>query len=285
MKKFKYVVLTAMLAMSMAGCGSSNSNDGDSNNTTSSSSSSVILQEGLPEIGEEIAIVTTSLGEIKLRFYPDEAPLAVENFKELAKSDYYDGIIFHRVIDDFMIQGGDPTGTGTGGASYFGSSFEDEISPNLHFFKGALAMANSGPNTNGSQFFIVQNPVVNELALDAIREKRDDASAEEPFTILINGESYPIGDIFPETVLEYYQNNGGHVELEYVFGGAYTIFGQAFDGLDIVDKISGVVTDDKDKPLEDIVIFDINITEFNGLDYDYGTVDIDEEVEETETEG
>lgn len=264
MKKFKYVVLTAMLAMSMAGCGSSNSNDDDSNNTTSSSSSSVILQEGLPEIGEEIAIVTTSLGEIKLRFYPDEAPLAVENFKELAKSDYYDGIIFHRVIDNFMIQGGDPTGTGTGGASYFGSSFEDEISPNLHFFKGALAMANSGPNTNGSQFFIVQNPVVNELALDAIREKRDDASAEEPFTILINNESHPIGDIFPETVLEYYQNNGGHVELEYVFGGAYTIFGQAFEGLDIVDKISGVVTDDKDKPLEDIVIFDIEITEFEG---------------------
>lgn len=260
MKRFKYVLLATMMTMSMVGCGSSNSGDeGNSGSSNGSSVSNVNLQDGLPEVGEEIAIVTTSIGEIKLRFYPDQAPLAVENFKELAKSDYYDGVIFHRVIDNFMIQGGDPTGTGAGGQSYFGQAFEDEISPDLHFYKGALAMANSGSNTNGSQFFIVQNPVANSAAIESIRDKRDDG---EPFAIPIHGVEHEIGDIFPETVLNYYEENGGHIELEYVFGGAYTIFGQAFEGLDIIDVIAGVVTDEKDKPLEDIVILDVEITTY-----------------------
>jgi cyclophilin family peptidyl-prolyl cis-trans isomerase len=107
----------------------------------------------------EIAVIETNLGTIKVKFFPDAAPKAVENFKGLAKKGYYNGIIFHRVIDAFMIQGGDPTGTGRGGQSLWGKAFEDEFSPKYRFDrKGLLAMANAGPKTNGSQFFITLVP-------------------------------------------------------------------------------------------------------------------------------
>ena len=97
------------------------------------------------------ATMHTSEGAIRLELYPEDAPRTVENFEKLAREGFYDGVIFHRVIPDFMIQGGDPTGTGRGGPGY---TFEDE--PNDHRVeRGALAMANAGPNTNGSQFFLV----------------------------------------------------------------------------------------------------------------------------------
>ena len=128
-----------------------------------------ITQLDPPEKGEEIAVIHTSMGDIKVKFFPDEAPKAVENFKTLAKDGYYDGITFHRVINDFMIQGGDPTGTGTGGESIYGGAFEDEFSPNLYNFRGALSMANSGMNTNGSQFFIVQKPGIQMCIRDRSR--------------------------------------------------------------------------------------------------------------------
>jgi cyclophilin family peptidyl-prolyl cis-trans isomerase len=100
------------------------------------------------------ATMRTNQGDIVLELFDDAAPKTVDNFKQLAGQGFYDGVIFHRVIPDFMIQGGDPTGTGTGGPGY---SFEDEINPNK-IVRGALAMANAGPNTNGSQFFIVTTP-------------------------------------------------------------------------------------------------------------------------------
>jgi cyclophilin family peptidyl-prolyl cis-trans isomerase len=97
------------------------------------------------------ATLHTSEGAIEVELYPDDAPKTVENFLKLARDGFYDGVIFHRVIPDFMIQGGDPTGTGMGGPGY---EFEDEFNDH-HVARGALAMANAGPNTNGSQFFIV----------------------------------------------------------------------------------------------------------------------------------
>ena len=97
------------------------------------------------------ATLHTSEGAIELELYPNEAPKTVENFVKLARDGFYEGVIFHRVIPDFMIQGGDPTGTGTGGPGY---EFEDEFNEH-RVVRGALAMANAGPNTNGSQFFIV----------------------------------------------------------------------------------------------------------------------------------
>ena len=113
----------------------------------------------LLEASNPTAIVETSKGNIKIELRADMAPKAVENFVTHSKNGYYNGLIFHRVIKDFMIQGGDPTGTGSGGESIWGKPFKDEFAPNAVFDKaGILAMANSGPNTNGSQFFITTVP-------------------------------------------------------------------------------------------------------------------------------
>ncbi|HLB00982.1 MAG TPA: peptidylprolyl isomerase, partial [Bacteroidota bacterium] len=111
-------------------------------------------------IKREIMVIETTMGTIEVAMFRADAPKTVENFEQLAAKGYYDGIIFHRVIDKFMIQGGDPTGTGMGGESIYGKGFENEISPKLKFDRpGLLAMANTGrPNTNGSQFFITIVP-------------------------------------------------------------------------------------------------------------------------------
>ncbi len=103
-----------------------------------------------------VATFKTTLGDIQVKLFADLAPKTVENFVTHAKNGYYDNGIFHRVIKDFMVQGGDPNGTGMGGESIWGGSFEDEFSDKLRNVRGALSMANAGPNTNGSQFFIVQ---------------------------------------------------------------------------------------------------------------------------------
>ena len=142
------------------------------------------------------ATLHTTHGVIRLQLFPEDAPKTVANFEKLAGDGFYDGIVFHRVIPDFMIQGGDPTGTGRGGPGY---TFEDE--PNEHHVvRGALAMANAGPNTNGSQFFIVTADEASWLdgkhtvsgrvvegmeVVDAISQVPRDASdcPEQPVTI------------------------------------------------------------------------------------------------------
>ncbi|KAK0441079.1 cyclophilin-like domain-containing protein [Armillaria borealis] len=107
----------------------------------------------------DTVVFETSLGDIQFELYFDHAPKTCKNFAELARRGYYNGVTFHRIVSDFMIQGGDPTGTGRGGTSIYGQKFEDEIHPELRFTgAGILAMANSGPNTNGSQFFITLGP-------------------------------------------------------------------------------------------------------------------------------
>ncbi|MBQ7581166.1 MAG: peptidylprolyl isomerase, partial [Clostridia bacterium] len=117
----------------------------------------MLKQNEKPTPGESYAVIRTNLGEISVRLFPDEAPKTVENFLTHAKNGYYNGVIFHRVIRDFMVQSGDPTGTGMGGESIWGKGFEDEIDFSLHNFYGALSMANTGrPFSNGLQFFIVQ---------------------------------------------------------------------------------------------------------------------------------
>ena len=106
-----------------------------------------------------VAVMKTNIGTIELELFVDKTPKTVENFVGLANKGYYKGVIFHRVIKNFMIQGGDPSGTGRGGVSFWGGKFEDEIVPDLKFDgPGLLAMANAGPNTNGSQFFITLVP-------------------------------------------------------------------------------------------------------------------------------
>lgn len=118
-----------------------------------------VATKGALSMENNIVVLETNQGEIEIKLMPEVAPKACENFTKLAEKGYYNGLIFHRVIKGFMIQGGDPMGTGAGGNSVWGGSFEDEVSPGLGFDKpGLLAMANAGPNTNGSQFFITTSP-------------------------------------------------------------------------------------------------------------------------------
>lgn len=115
----------------------------------------IFCRGGILAMAETIVVLETNQGNIELNLKPDIAPKTCENFVKLVEKGYYNGLIFHRVIKGFMIQGGDPTGTGMGGESIWGRAFEDEVTPSAKFDgPGILAMANAGPNTNGSQFFI-----------------------------------------------------------------------------------------------------------------------------------
>ncbi|MBR6542236.1 MAG: peptidylprolyl isomerase [Anaerotignum sp.] len=260
-KKVLVLTLAAAMAFGMAGCGGETAAENNTESAVTDVDTTTIIQAQMPEEGEEIAVITTSKGVVKMRFFPEEAPKAVENFKTLAKDGYYNGIIFHRVIEDFMVQGGDPTGTGMGGESCWGQDFETEVSERLHFYRGAVAMANAGPDTNGSQFFIVQQKTVAENALQALVDARDN-SEEELSVELTDGNYYTLGQLYPDEVLNYYREMGGSVHLEYVFGNGYSVFGQVFEGLDTVDAIAVVETDAADRPMEDIVIESITFESY-----------------------
>lgn len=203
-----------------------------------------------PEKGEEIAVLKTSMGEIKLRLFPEEAPLAVENFKGLANEGFYNNVTFHRVINDFMIQTGDPSATGTGFASiYDNEAFGDEFVPYLHNYRGALSMANSGADSNGCQFFINQANVVYEDYLNSLIEMMGENEAA--CFQNVNKKTYDLlAVVFPEIVADHYREVGGNIHLDY----KHTVFGQVFEGMDIVDKIAEVPVDENQKPLEDVVI-------------------------------
>ena len=186
------------------------------------------------EKGDLVAVMHTTMGDITIKLFPNETKKTVENFTTHAKNGYYDGIIFHRVIKDFMIQGGDPTGTGMGGESIWGHSFEDEFTPELHNYRGAICMANAGPNTNGSQFFIVQADTV-------------------PANMLMQMKQMP--DSFPEECVEAYKELGGTPWLDF----RHSVFGQVIDGMDVVDAIANVKTGANDKPVEEVSIVSIEI--------------------------
>ena len=180
----------------------------------------------------------TTLGTIKLRFFPEQAPMAVENFLTLAKEGYYDGVSFHRVMSDFMIQGGDPTGTGTGGKSIYTDVagnrgyFQDEFSDRLFHFRGALSMANSGSDTNGSQFFIVQTSQLREGQKESMKNNGVDKQA-----------------------IAKYEAEGGTPWLD----GQHTVFGQVIEGMEVVDAIAAVATDENDRPLEEVSILSVTV--------------------------
>ncbi len=148
------------------------------------------------------AIIRTNHGPINVELFPDDAPKTVANFVKLTNDGFYDGVVFHRVIPDFMIQGGDPTGTGSGGPGY---SFEDEFNDHK-VERGALAMANAGPNTNGSQFFIVTTDAAPWL------------------------------------------------------DGKHTVFGRVTEGMDVVDTISELPRDARDKPHDDVVMESVSVS-------------------------
>jgi peptidyl-prolyl cis-trans isomerase B (cyclophilin B) len=230
----KILIITCIFTLIFTGCG----------NKGGQSTGSDASQMNPPVKGDTVGVLKTSMGDIKFKLFPEEAPKAVENFKKLAEKGYYDNLIFHRIISDFMIQGGDPEGTGRGGESIWGKPFNDEIGKNLHHFRGALAMANSGPNTNGSQFFIVQKK---EISTDDVKSMEQNK--------------------FNSKLIEQYKKFGGAEWLEkdfampngYVSTG-YTIFGQVYEGMEIVDKIAGVEVDENTKPTQDVKMLGIEIS-------------------------
>jgi peptidyl-prolyl cis-trans isomerase B (cyclophilin B) len=187
----------------------------------------IIKQLDMPIKGEEICIIHTTDGDIKVRLFEELVPKSVENFKTHAKEGYYNKTQFHRIIKDFMIQGGDPTATGRGGESIWGKSFEDEFSPELVHFKGAFSMANAGPNTNGSQFFIVQN---SNMTKDYVNH-------------------FPLTDEQKKKYIEL----GGTPHLD----NKHSVFGQVFEGMDTVDKLAAREVDHMDKPTNPAEIISI----------------------------
>ncbi|HFI0631866.1 TPA: peptidylprolyl isomerase [Streptococcus suis] len=249
------ILLTACASNSTTSTSSSSSSSSSSTlaTTTDKTASSQYAKDlayainnpdaSFPQLSSEIAEneaavkIKTTEGDITIKLFPEQAPLTVENFLTHAKEGYYNGTIFHRVIKDFMIQGGDPLGNGTGGESIWagegttidaGYGFKDEISAFLYNIRGSLSMANAGAGTNGSQFFINQNTT--------------DMSSQ------LSTSSYP------GKIIEAYKN-GGNPNLD----GKHTVFGQVIEGMDIVDKIASVETDSSDKPKTDVKIESIEI--------------------------
>jgi len=178
-----------------------------------------------------VTITMQDDSQIQIELYPGVAPNTVNNFISLVQKGFYNGTIFHRVIPNFMIQGGDPTGTGMGGESIYGGSFEDEFSTKVFNLRGALSMANAGPGTNGSQFFIVH---ASDVPSSADQMKKGG---------------------WPEEIANAYAERGGTPHLDQ----KHTVFGQVVEGMDVVDTIAKVKKGRQDKPVEDVSIESIEI--------------------------
>lgn len=227
-KKILYILILSLLVLLLCSCSNKEKFD--------------LEQLKPPEKGEEIIVMITDLGVIKIRLFPGIAPKAVENFKALAKKGYYDGQIFYRVRKDYFIQAGDPTGEGVYGESIWGEEFEDEFNPNYRHFYGALSMANRGPNTNGSNFFIVQRKEIEQDIIESMKEL---------------GES----EGYTDEIIYAYETLGGAYHLD----NKHTVFGQVFEGMDVVDAIANVEVDGiVGKPIEPVTIKKIEVVTFEG---------------------
>lgn len=310
--KIKTILKTVLLSSLTLCCGLSlaccNSGTGDTEGTTGAASKVTVVrpeanpalksdtknkvgyQLEMPKEGDTIAIIHTTMGDITWRFFPENAPKAVENFITLAKDGKYDGIIFHRVIDNFMIQGGDyEKQDGTGGKSASGTAFEDEFTDTLFNIRGSVAMANSGVNTNGSQFFINQagadtfDPSIVQdfdTAYEALVNEFEAAAAQDSSikaayptvedyikTYTQYTGSYPISPLsylVTDEIMELYKANGGNIHLDGALRavGGHTVFAQVIDGMDVVDAIAGVEVDSNDKPKTDVKIESVEITTY-----------------------
>lgn len=246
---------------------------------------SIGYQLEMPKSGDDIAIIHTSMGDITLRFFPENAPKAVENFITLSKNGKYDGTIFHRVINNFMIQTGDyEKGNGTGGKSIWGTAFEDEFCDTLYNIRGSVSMANSGVNTNGSQFFINQkgpegfdrksydyDTAYTNMALyyeQNLSYYGESFSSYYPtlesFIKNYGGGINPLSYAVSEEVWKLYEENGGNIHLDGALreSGGHTVFAQVIDGMDVVDAIAAVEVNSENKPVTDIIIESVEITKY-----------------------
>jgi len=304
--------LTLCCGLSLACCNGGTTPSGDNEGTTGAASSVTVVrpdpnpalkkdtenkvgyQLEMPKEGDTIAILHTSMGDITWRFFPENAPKAVQNFIDLAKDGKYDNTIFHRVIDNFMIQGGDyEKHNGTGGKSSYGTAFEDEFTDTLFNIRGSVAMANSGVNTNGSQFFINQagpdtfnSALVTDFdtAYKALAEEYELAAAQDPSlktaypaledyikTYTQYYGSYPISPLsymVTDEIMDLYKANGGNIHLDGALRaiGGHTVFAQVIDGMDVVDAIAKVEVNAEDnKPITDVKLESVEITTYKGL--------------------
>ncbi len=241
----KYIALFISAVFLLSACTGSGNTPSDSE-TSEPAASSTLTEEDLQTISDKIsglylgteipddaiqALITTSLGDISITLFPTEAPIAVENFVAHANNGYYDNMPFHRVINDFIIQSGDPNGDG--GVSASGEGFDVEFYGSLYHFNGALSMSNNGTeNSNFSQFFIVNSsiPIDDQIAL--LKETQT-----------------------PSIVSEIYSSHHGAPSLDW----KYTVFGYVTEGMDIVNQISSTQTDENNTPLDDIIINSIEI--------------------------
>lgn len=248
------------------------------------------FQQEKPQAGEQVAIMHTTKGDICIRFFPEAAPKAVENFLTHAKNGYYNGLTFHRVIEDFMIQGGDPKGDGSGGENIWGSEgFEDEFDQKLLNIYGSLSMANSGKNTNGSQFFI--NQAGPSATAEELKETYDYKTMMNQYAqyyayyVQMYGDSFtqsfptaasfveeyiggvsPVSSLVPDEVWELYAKVGGNIHLDgaWRYSGGHTVFGHVYEGMDVVEAIAAVEVDDNSKPKEEVKITSIDVVEYAG---------------------
>ena len=268
-KALQYGIMFGVIAVLATGCKK------EKDNITSESPSPTVTQAventtlGEPTLSEEAQkntqfkslkkgdtvaeVIIKDYGTITIKLFPKNAPKAVENFTTHAKNGYYDGLTFHRIIEDFMIQGGDPDGDGTGGNSIWDTPFEDEFTEKLQPYRGALCMANSGANTNGSQFFIV----------DA------DAASVQELKMLIE-ERYKDKLTFRQYLEQGYGVSMSDEEIQnyLTYGGTpwlyqhHTVFGQVMDGFDVLDQISSTKVEDNGSPIEPVVIETIKIYKY-----------------------
>lgn len=225
MKNYKLLIIIMLLlvVLSSSSCTKGNSS---------------LEQMDAPKLGEEIAIIKTDYGIIKVRLFPDIAPKAVENFKTLSKEGYFDGKTFYRVKKGELIMAVDAEEEGYS-HSIYGKPFEDEFNENYAHFKGAVSMANRGPDTNESTFFIVNGSSIDDGIIDAMKELGEDEG-------------------FSDNLIDTYEKIGGYFDFDF----KYTVFGQVFEGLDIVEKLVNVELNEINEPERDIIIEKIEIVPF-----------------------
>ena len=237
LKKLFCFTLILVLCFGLAGCKSQGAKKKPERIADTKSDE---MQLKGPQEGDAIAVFTTSKGVIRAVLYPDEAPMAVENFIGLAQQGYFNGITFHRVVENFVVQTGDPTGTGTGGTTIWnGTPFPVEAADALHHYSGALGMAHLSGDaaSNTSQFYMVQTPKnsVNKAACD---------------TLAAAG--------LRDAVVNTYRDIGGAPYLD----NLYTVFGQIYEGMDVVDEIAKVKCDENGQPLEAIMLESVQISTY-----------------------
>lgn len=260
--KFKKVIPLLAFPFFLGSCGA----EEGSTSRTFYNSHIDLLQLQAPQTGDTLVTLHTTYGDIVIRMFPEETPLAYENFVTHARNGFYDGVIFHRVIEGFMIQTGDPLGTGTGGGSIWGDGFALEPSENLRHIRGAVAMAHPGSNYgNGSQFYIVQNnevPEHFESQLIWFMENQDLQISHDNL-----GNELYVRDFYTTEMAEAFLYYGGAMSLDLVTNAVgHTVFGQVVSGMDVVDEIANteIIDQIQNRPVSNIEILYLTVETYAG---------------------